>query len=378
MGPGDRSAPRRYRGITERMTTMAVQTRETAQAERPVEPVAAPAVSILIVTWNSAPWIAQCLESIESAAAGVPCEVLIYDNDSSDATAAVVARSGFDPRDFHRSSSNHGFAAGMNFLLRRARGAYVLALNADSVPEAGSIRTLVDHLDRHPGIAAAAPLLSGGDGSSQHEWQLRTLPTLASIAAEVLLIDKVWPSNPWSMKSRYRRIDLSSTSVVEQPAAAMLMLRREVVDAIGAFDERFAPAWFEDVDYCRRMAAAGMQIDFVPSARAAHAGGASLEMLPFDEFISVWYRNLNRYAKKWFRPSEVELVRWMVICGMLLRIAAVATAIVRPPAARASALRGYRNVLREAISRWSDEREMPASGANAPRPDRSLRNDGAG
>lgn len=357
------------------MTTMAVQTCETAQTGRAAEAVAAPVVSILIVTWNSAPWIAKCLESIEAAAGGLAYEVLICDNDSSDSTVAVIERSGVDAKQFHRSLNNRGFAAGMNCLIQRARGEYVLALNADSVPEPGSIRTLIDHLERNPSIAGAAPLLSGGDGSSQHEWQLRTLPTLRSIAAEVLLLDKVWPSNPWSIKSRYRRIDLSSTSLVEQPAAAMLMLRRQVIDTIGAFDETFAPAWFEDVDYCRRMAGAGMRIDFVPSARAAHAGGASLEMLPFDEFVTVWYRNLHRYAKKWFTPAEAELVRWMVIVGMLLRIAALATLMVRPPAARSSALRGYRNVLKEALARWSGERAADETRSGIPERTRTVRND---
>lgn len=311
------------------------------------------AVSILIVTWNSAPWIERCLTSIEAAAGDLPCEVLIFDNASTDETQTLIRRHTADHVTVIESDVNLGFSGAMNRLIEQSSGAYLLCLNADSEPEPDCIAKLVNHLDAHPDVAAAAPLLSHHDGEPQNEWQLRTLPSLRSIAAEVLLLNKVFPANGWSMGHAYRSIDLDDVQRVEQPAAAALLLRRSVVQTIGAFDETFEPAWFEDVDYCRRMANAGLPIDLVPSARAHHFGGASLQKMPFDEFIAIWYRNLFRYVTKWFSTPQAEIVRWMIIVGMVARIIATTSFIVRPPVARRVALRGYSTVLQEALARWS-------------------------
>ena len=310
-------------------------------------------VSILIVTWNSAPWIERCLSSIDAAVGGLAYEVLVHDNASADGTAAIVRSWGEDSIDCVESDANLGFAGAMNQMISRSNGRYILCLNADSEPERGSIETLVAHLDRSPEVAAAVPLLSHDDGASQHEWQLRSLPSVQSIAAEVLLLNKLFPRMRWSA-NRYRGINLADVQQVEQPAAAAMLLRRSVVRSIGPFDESFTPAWFEDVDYCKRIADAGLSIDLVPSARASHVGGASLERMPFDEFTTVWYRNLHRYATKWFSPAQAELVRWMIIAGMLVRIPVTALFLAPARASRKVALRGYRRVLGEALARWSE------------------------
>ena len=97
-------------------------------------------------------------------------------------------------------------------------------------------------------------MLIDESGHSQRHFQLRRLPTLRSLASEVLLLDKLFPKNPTTAHHRYRDLDLTEPRVIEQPAAAALLLRREVMEDVGAFDESFAPAWFEDVDYCRRLA----------------------------------------------------------------------------------------------------------------------------
>lgn len=336
------------------MTTMPVltETRPPRLEPAPALERETIAVSILIVTWNSAPWIERCLDAIESAAGGLRYEVLVLDNASTDGTVAILRRHADGRTKSFESPSNLGFAGGMNQLIEKARGEYFLCLNADSEPENGSIAKLVEHLEHHPHVAGAVPLLSHDDGASQHEWQLRSLPSMRSIAAEVLLLDKILPRNDWS-RNDYRGIDLADVQQVEQPAAAAMLLRKSVVRSIGSFDESFTPAWFEDVDYCKRIADAGMSIDLVPSARASHVGGASLEQMPFDEFIAVWYCNLHRYVTKWFSPAQAEAVRWMIIAGMLVRIAVTASFLVRSDAPRKVALRGYRTVLKEALARWS-------------------------
>lgn len=327
----------------------------TGQAEEPAlrEPAVrlAPALSILIVTWNSERWIEECLRSLPAACDGLPYEVVVYDNASVDATLGLLPH---DSTRVIRASQNDGFAAGTNRALAESRGRYVFLLNPDCALEPRALRVLGDFLDANPNAAAAAPLLIDAEGCSQREFQLRRLPTLRALAAEALLVDKMMPRNRATAHYRYADLDLSKPQRIEQPAAAALLVRRSVFEEIGGFDEQFSPAWFEDVDFCRRLAEAKRELFVVPAARARHGGGASLEHMPYALFIDLWYRNMWRYARKWFSPGRAEALRWAVVAGMMMRCAAALVGFRNGSSTRWEALRIYARVAKKALTRWDD------------------------
>lgn len=307
-------------------------------------------LSILIVTWNSERWIDRCLRSIPAACEGLRYEVIVHDNASNDATLTLV-------RDAQviRSMTNDGFGAGTNRALSASTGRYVFLLNPDCELAPNALTLLFEFLESHPHIAAAAPLLIDDDiGRTQREFQLRRLPTMRTFAAELLLIDKIFPRNSTTARYRYRDLDLTEPRRIEQPAAAALLLRRSVVDQVGLFDEQFAPAWFEDVDFCRRLAEAKQEIWVAPSAHVRHFGGASLEHIRFGGFIDIWYRNMWRYARKWMRPGHAEALRLMIIVGMMLRCAAFFVGLHPRGIPRREAFRAYSRVLKRAFDRWDE------------------------
>ncbi|HEX7679792.1 MAG TPA: glycosyltransferase family 2 protein [Thermoanaerobaculia bacterium] len=306
-------------------------------------------LSIVIVTWNSERWIDRCLQSIAGSCGGLAYEVIVYDNASVDATLSAIGNG----VDVIRGEANDGFAAGVNRVAARASGRYFFLLNPDCELAPRALEILVEFLDANPVVAAAAPLLSDEAGDSQREFQLRRLPTLATLVSEVFGVDKLFPANRMTAHYRYRELELTHPQPVEQPAAAALLLRREVFAEVGPLDERFAPAWFEDVDYCRRLAAAGHTIFVVPAARARHFGGASLEHIPFAEFIALWYRNMWLYARKWLTPGQAEALRWAIVFGMLLRMPLALLGIAHRQLGRWSAARAYAGVMRKAFKRWS-------------------------
>lgn len=305
-------------------------------------------LSVIVVTWNSERWIDRCLQSLPAACAGLTYEILVYDNASSDATVSHVGKSAI----VMRSQSNEGFGAATNRAFSASRGRYVFLLNPDCELDPGALTTLCRFLDENAIAAAVAPLLTDEAGDSQREFQLRRLPTLRAFAAEALLIDKLLPANRVTARHRYRDLDLSKPQHVEQPAAAALLIRREVFEEIGPFDEQFWPAWFEDVDYCRRLAQAGRDIFIVPEANARHFGGASLEYMPYADFIDTWYRNMWRYARKWFSPGRAEALRWAIIVGMMMRVVAAMAGLRNGTSSRREALAAYRMVLKKALNRW--------------------------
>lgn len=314
-------------------------------------------LSLLIVTWNSERWIDRCLRSIPAACEGLSYEVLVYDNASQDNTLAQInghAR-------VIRSQKNDGFATGTNTTYRESHGRYVFLLNPDCELAPRALTLLYEFLESHPNIAAAVPLLEDESGDSQREFQLRRLPTLRTLASEVLMFDKVFPKNRATAHYRYRDLDLTQPGRIEQPAAAALLIRRSVLDEVGPLDEQFSPAWFEDVDYCQRLARAKKEVYVVPAARVRHYGGASLDHMSFAGFTEIWYRNMWRYARKWLGGGEAETLRWIIIGGMLMRCAAGVVGLRPRGVERRTAIRAYANVLRKAVDRWSHDSSPSSS-----------------
>jgi N-acetylglucosaminyl-diphospho-decaprenol L-rhamnosyltransferase len=286
-------------------------------------------VSILIVNWNARDPLARCLHSLSET----PFQIIVVDNASSDGSADLVARD-FPRVRLLRESENRGFAGGVNLARRAATSERLLLLNPDIEADAAAIDTLAETLDSDPHVGAVGGRLVNADGTPQEGFNVRRFPTLGSIAADLLLIDHVWPDNPASRRYFARDVSASEPADVDQPAAACLMVRASLFDALGGLDERFYPAWFEDVDFCRRIRAAGFRIRYEPRATFVHHGGIAMRTLGLGPFSRIWYRNLERYVRKQHGTPAWLLVKSLIATGMLPRIA-IATVRGDRDAARA-------------------------------------------
>lgn len=245
-------------------------------------------LSAIIVTHNSADEICECLR----AAIAACDEVIVVDNASTDDTAARARQ--FEGVHVIAGRENLGFAGGVNLGVQHARYSTILVMNPDVV--------LMNHPQplvttcHERGYAASAGMLIGEDGVPQRGFAIRRLPTPASLAFEALGLNRVWPRNPVNRRWRAMDLDLFAPQDVEQPAGAFFVFRREVWEALGGFDTRFHPVWFEDVDFCRRLALRGWRIRYLPEVRARHAGGASIrKMRELDREVQ-WYVSLLRYS----------------------------------------------------------------------------------
>ena len=133
-------------------------------------------------------------------------------------------------------------------------------------------------------------------------------------------------------------------SIVEQPAGAFLMFPRAVWQTLGGFDERFRPIWFEDVDFCARIKAAGLRAWYEPRAMASHTGGHSITPLSMESKEKYWYGSLLEYGAKHYRPAAFRALCLAVMLGVGIR------ALRRLPRGGAGALRGYGRVADLALS----------------------------
>jgi len=298
---------------------------------------AMPVGSLIIVTFNSAEHIASCLASVSDPA----WERIVVDNASRDATldraravagVRVVA-----------NSENRGFAAAANQGARAARGEFLLFLNPDVVAEPGALAALRAAVAPES-VAAAAGRLLNPDGSTQVGFAVRRLPTLATMLAEILLLNRLLPSNPWNRRYRCLDFDYERAAEVEQPAGACLLVKRSAWEAAGGFDEGFFPLWFEDVDLCRRLRGGGGEIVYEPRARFRHAGAHSLASVGPGERQLFWYRNLLRYFRKHHGALAVAALRAAILFGMLLRMLAAALG-----AGKDAGLGAYAQVIRRCV-----------------------------
>jgi hypothetical protein len=157
------------------------------------------------------------------------------------------------------------------------------------------------------------------NGNPQTGFMFRRLPTPLSLLLEVLLLNRVWPGNP--VNRRYRALDLKCGSriPVEQPAGAFLMIRREVWEELGGFDEGFYPIWFEDVDFCRRAVDRGFVLYHTPAAVAKHTGAHSIAQLTVEMRTFYWYRSLLRYTAKHCSPLAFRAICLAVVTGSFAR-----------------------------------------------------------
>ncbi len=272
-------------------------------------------LSTLVVIRNNREFLGRCLESLPAGS-----EVVAVDNASTDGSAEFVAET-FPQVRLIRSDRNLGFAGGINRAAREATGDYLLLLHPDAEATPNAIARLTAFLDEHPTCGAACGRLLSMTEQWQRGLNLRRLPRYRSVAAHLLLLGYLWPDNPITRQASAAEVGDAKPHLVEQPTAACLLVRRHAFDHVGGMDEQFAPAWFEEVDFCRRLLLAGWTIFFIPRAPFRHIGGVSMRQLERADIQALYYRNLERYMAKHHGLLARPVTRALVVTGMGLRTA---------------------------------------------------------
>jgi GT2 family glycosyltransferase len=215
---------------------------------------------------------------------------------------------------------------------------------------------LEEALARSKNVAAVAPRLIDSHGQPQIGFNVRRLPTPLSLIFEILLLNRLFPSNPVNRRYRCLDLDPEQAAEVEQPAGACLLVRRSDFERCGGFDEGFFPLWFEDADLCFRLRQQGGAILYYPQVSFEHQGGHSVESLTFSEKQIYWYRNLLYYVYKHFPTGAGLAVRGALFWGVGFRMVADVLGLdryrSRSDTARGERLRAYWNAAKLSLMDW--------------------------
>ena len=243
----------------------------TVRSAAHYDPTVSPALSLVIVLYNSADVLSDCLESIRDDAASGWAEVILVDNASPDESVALGSRVLPDAK--HVSlNQNLGFAGGANAGLRAATGRYVMLLNPDVRVPADALRQLVSWMDRNPGIAAASPRLTSSDGVEVFAG--RALPSIWSSLLELSRLHKLLPRR---LRGRLLRgaywTGGDQLNAGWVPGTAMIV-RRSTTEAAGLLLEDFF-MYGEDLEWCHRIGRTAGRIGVCSSVTVVHDWGSS-------------------------------------------------------------------------------------------------------
>ena len=260
--------------------------------------------SVVVVTLDALPWLEQCLESVRGV------ETVVVDAGSTDGTLELVRERFPDVRLVE--VENRGLAVGWNEGIRQMSGRYVLLLNADAWLVGDALATLVSVADLNPDAAVVAPRLRNPDGTLQRS--VRGFPTVWRIATEYLFLRKLAPRSRALNAFYAGGFDHDAEHEAEFVMGAVMLVRREAIDAVGPLDEDYF-LFSEEVDWHYRFVRAGWKVLFTPAAEAVHVGGASHGGRLFKEQV----RGHLRFLAKHRGLRDAERARRLMLVALRLR-----------------------------------------------------------
>lgn len=303
-------------------------------------------VSFVVVTHQSADYVAPCLASVRSAAGSLACETVVVDNASTDGTQELI-RERFPEMRLVVNDQNLGFAAANNLAFRFCRGRYVFLLNPDAELLGDALAELVRFLDEHPEASAAGPTLRNPDRTRQ--WSVANFPDLPNALFECFFLHKLLPgaSNTWG-EIVYDERAYSRPRPVDWVMGAAVLFRRDVLDDVGGLDEDFF-LFGEELDWFKRLHNAGRQTWFVPAAEVLHSER------PRPENPLLFAQNMYARQKYWEKHSG--RIRALAARGLALVRVGLRYGLWTAIAVRQSEVaRGQKEACRRGLrALWRDE-----------------------
>lgn len=244
-------------------------------------------LSIVIVNWNTKDLLDECLESIYRTITIPSFDVWVVDNASSDDSVTMV-RAKYPKVNLLANDKNEGFGRANNQAMKASSGKNILLLNSDILLTQGAVDAVWERFQNHPKIGVLGCSLVGRDGLPQGNWYTSFLygPSLSKNRQPLSdgMVEATWV---W---------------------AAFEMVRREVIEQVGGFDEDFF-IFYEDIDWSWRVRDAGWIIACDLTVKVIHGCSKSVKLLPDATYIR--WRLVSEYMLFYKHHSALRYRIWM-------------------------------------------------------------------
>lgn len=263
-------------------------------------------LSVIIVNWNVRDFLRECLRSLDAGRGDLSLEVIVVDSASSDGSAEMIATE-FPWVRLIACNDNVGFPKGNNIGLAESKGSAILLLNPDTVVLDDALPLMLTYLEAHPDVGALGPMVLNPDRTIQSS--RRRFPTPATAFFESTWLENLAPG----LLRHYYALDLpdDQTADVDWLTGACILIPRAVYESVGGMDEGYF-MYSEELDWCRRIKAAGWRVVYYPEARIIHHYGKSSEQAVTARHINFQRAKL-RYFRKYHGRMTATVLRLFLL-----------------------------------------------------------------
>jgi len=244
-------------------------------------------LSIILVNYNGAEFLYECLNSINKFVGYGDIEVIIVDNCSNDGSIQIIEEN-YSSFKLIYSQANLGFGKANNLGVTYSRGKCLLFLNTDTILRECALESLLEYLQQNKDIGAISSRITFKNGS--YQLSCGSLPNLV-----VEFFDKIKYGLDNKLPQVFSRIYDRRYSTVKEVGwvtGACMMMRRDVFEQIGGFDENFF-MYFEDKDICKRVKELGYKVVYYPKTSIIHLLGGSSHGV--KKSVNRYYRESQLY-----------------------------------------------------------------------------------
>ena len=271
-------------------------------------------IDLIIVNYKSADFLKSCLSSIYENINGFHVNIHVIDNGSHDHIHLI--KSIFPEINLTINGDNLGFAKAANNIIKKTSAPYVVVLNPDTIIFDGFFDSIISYIQYHPNVGVVGPKILDPDGSIQGS--ARAFPNFRSaLYGRTSFLTRIFPNSP---KTYSNIISFSSDGTnplkVDWVSGACQVIRRNALEDVGLYDERFFLYW-EDVDLCKRVKRRGWEIIYFPQAAIEHRVGGSSDHRLFCS-IFEFHKSAYQYFTKHMKLHSLSL-KAFIFLGISLR-----------------------------------------------------------
>jgi N-acetylglucosaminyl-diphospho-decaprenol L-rhamnosyltransferase len=273
-------------------------------------------LSIIIVNWNSADYLRQCLSSVHRETEEINYEVIVVDNASGDGCESMLQKEFPDTR-FIAAPQNLGFSRANNLGYEYAGGEVLLFLNPDTEIISGALLGMLAYLRTNPAAGAAGARLLNSDGSLQTSC-IQAFPTIVNQVLDLEILRRWFPTwKLWGIQPLFTSHRLGAE--VDTISGACFMIKRSVFEKVGRFSEQYF-MYADDLDLSYKIRQAGYSIVWLSHCEVVHHGGKSSSQQS-DCFADVLQRqSLDQFFRKTRGRSYSGSYRGAMMVSALVRL----------------------------------------------------------
>lgn len=260
-------------------------------------------------------FLEQCLHSVYRAIAELDAEILVVDNASTDGSLKYLQPL-FPEVQFIAHQENLGFAKANNHAARLAKGQYLLLLNPDTLMAEDGLHKMLNCMQAHPDAGALGVRMLDGAGRFLPESK-RAFPALMPAFFKLTGLAKLFPRSAVFNAYALGHLHETSNHPVDVLAGACMLVRRDVFQQLGGFDEQFF-MYGEDIDLSYRIRQAGYQNWYCADTSIIHFKGESTRK-GSSNYVLLFYKAMQQFVRKHYSGSKSALIVQGLALAILLR-----------------------------------------------------------